>query len=163
MVGSRSCWKELRGQVRLRFTCILLREPWLWEKLPLSWFQKFLLTPQMTNRFISRFGDLVAIMHSGLSDGEKFDEWRKVRSGQAKVVVGARSWLSLLPWTILEQSLSMRSTRRPISRNPILAIMLEMWPCLGPKVMALFLYLVQPRLLLSRERGLRKGSTIFLN
>ena len=45
----------------------------------------------MTNRFISRFGDLVAIMHSGLSDGEKFDEWRKVRSGQAKVVVGARS------------------------------------------------------------------------
>ena len=57
----------------------------------------------------------------------------------------------------------MRSTRRPISRNPILAIMLEMWPCLGPKVMALFLYLVQPRLLLSRERGLRKGSTIFLN
>ena len=46
------------------------------------------LTPQMTNRFISRFGDLVAIMHSGLSDGEKFDEWRKVRSGQAKVVVG---------------------------------------------------------------------------
>ena len=49
------------------------------------------LTPQMTNRFISRFGDLVAIMHSGLSDGEKFDEWRKVRSGQAKVVVGARS------------------------------------------------------------------------
>lgn len=44
------------------------------------------LTPQMTNRFISRFGDLVAIMHSGLSDGEKFDEWRKVRSGQAKVV-----------------------------------------------------------------------------
>ena len=49
------------------------------------------LTPQMTNRFISRFGDLVAIMHSGLSDGEKFDEWRKVKSGQAKVVVGARS------------------------------------------------------------------------
>lgn len=49
------------------------------------------LTPQMTNRFISRFGSLVAIMHSGLSDGEKFDEWRKIKSGQAKVVVGARS------------------------------------------------------------------------
>lgn len=49
------------------------------------------LTPQMTNRFISRFGDQVAIMHSGLSDGEKFDEWRKVKSGQAQVVVGARS------------------------------------------------------------------------
>lgn len=49
------------------------------------------LTPQMTNRFISRFGEQVAIMHSGLSDGEKFDEWRKIKSGQAKVVVGARS------------------------------------------------------------------------
>ncbi|MDX5028614.1 DEAD/DEAH box helicase family protein, partial [Streptococcus suis] len=49
------------------------------------------LTPQMTNRFISRFGKRVAIMHSGLSDGEKFDEWRKIKSGQAKVVVGARS------------------------------------------------------------------------
>lgn len=49
------------------------------------------LTPQMTNRFISRFGEQVAIMHSGLSDGEKYDEWRKIKSGQAKVVVGARS------------------------------------------------------------------------
>lgn len=49
------------------------------------------LTPQMTNRFISRFGQQVAIMHSGLSDGEKFDEWRKIKSGQARVVVGARS------------------------------------------------------------------------
>ncbi|MGT2636407.1 primosomal protein N' [Streptococcus ratti] len=49
------------------------------------------LTPQMTNRFISRFGSQVAIMHSGLSDGEKFDEWRKIKSGQARVVVGARS------------------------------------------------------------------------
>lgn len=49
------------------------------------------LTPQMTNRFISRFGKKVAIMHSALSDGEKFDEWRKIKSGQARVVVGARS------------------------------------------------------------------------
>ncbi|EMC45018.1 primosomal protein N' [Streptococcus mutans] len=49
------------------------------------------LTPQMTSRFISRFGSQVAIMHSGLSDGEKFDEWRKMKSNQAKVVIGARS------------------------------------------------------------------------
>lgn len=49
------------------------------------------LTPQMTHRFISRFGKQVAIMHSGLSDGEKFDEWRKIKSGKARVVVGARS------------------------------------------------------------------------
>lgn len=49
------------------------------------------LTPQMTNRFISRFGQQVAILHSGLSDGEKYDEWRKIEAGNAQVVVGARS------------------------------------------------------------------------
>ncbi len=49
------------------------------------------LTPQMTERFIARFGDKVAILHSGLSNGEKYDEWRKVDRGDAQVVVGARS------------------------------------------------------------------------
>ena len=49
------------------------------------------LTPQMTERFIARFGDKVAILHSGLSNGEKYDEWRKVERGDAQVVVGARS------------------------------------------------------------------------
>ncbi|MGT2784321.1 primosomal protein N' [Streptococcus merionis] len=49
------------------------------------------LTPQVTQRFISRFGEQVAILHSGLSDGEKYDEWRKIEAGKAKVVVGARS------------------------------------------------------------------------
>lgn len=49
------------------------------------------LTPQVTNRFIARFGDQVAILHSGLSEGEKYDQWRKIEQGKAKVVVGARS------------------------------------------------------------------------
>lgn len=49
------------------------------------------LTPQMTERFKSRFGDEVAVMHSGLSVGEKYDEWRKIQQGKVKVVVGARS------------------------------------------------------------------------
>jgi len=49
------------------------------------------LTPQMTERFIARFGEKVAILHSGLSNGEKYDEWRKVERGDAQVVVGARS------------------------------------------------------------------------
>lgn len=49
------------------------------------------LTPQMVERFKSRFSDLVAVLHSGLSQGEKYDEWRKIERGQAKVVVGARS------------------------------------------------------------------------
>ncbi len=49
------------------------------------------LTPQMVNRFKARFGNLVAVMHSGLSSGEKYDEWRKVQRKEVKVVVGARS------------------------------------------------------------------------
>ncbi len=49
------------------------------------------LTPQMVNRFKGRFGNLVAVMHSGLSAGEKYDEWRKIQRKEVKVVVGARS------------------------------------------------------------------------
>ena len=49
------------------------------------------LTPQMVQRFKSRFGDEVAVLHSGLSKGEKYDEWRKIEKEEAKVVVGARS------------------------------------------------------------------------
>ncbi|WP_273717026.1 primosomal protein N' [Alkalihalobacillus pseudalcaliphilus] len=49
------------------------------------------LTPQMVKRFKGRFGDLVAVLHSGLSAGEKLDEWRKIQRQEVKVVVGARS------------------------------------------------------------------------
>lgn len=49
------------------------------------------LTPQMNERFRSRFGDKVAVMHSGLSVGEKYDEWRKIQQKKVQVVVGARS------------------------------------------------------------------------
>ena len=49
------------------------------------------LTPQMLNRFTSRFPGIVAVLHSGLSDGEKFDEWQRIFKGEAKVVLGARS------------------------------------------------------------------------
>ncbi|MBQ3574548.1 MAG: primosomal protein N', partial [Clostridia bacterium] len=49
------------------------------------------LTPQMVSWFHGRFGDQAAVLHSGLSAGEKFDEWRRIRFGEARVVVGARS------------------------------------------------------------------------
>ncbi len=49
------------------------------------------LTPQIANRFVSRFQDAVAILHSGLSMGEKYDEWRKILRGEVQIVVGARS------------------------------------------------------------------------
>lgn len=49
------------------------------------------LTPQMVERFKGRFGESVAVLHSGLSQGEKYDEWRKIEQEEAQVVVGARS------------------------------------------------------------------------
>lgn len=49
------------------------------------------LTPQIVDRFITRFGDNVAILHSGLSDYERYDEYRKITNGKVKIVIGARS------------------------------------------------------------------------
>ncbi|WP_100373255.1 primosomal protein N' [Bacillus sp. FJAT-45037] len=49
------------------------------------------LTPQMVDRFKGRFGSKVAVLHSGLSMGEKYDEWRKIHRHEVQVVVGARS------------------------------------------------------------------------
>lgn len=49
------------------------------------------LAPQLFSEFTRHFGDQIAVFHSGLSDGEKYDEWRRVRSGQARIVMGARS------------------------------------------------------------------------
>lgn len=49
------------------------------------------LTPQMVQRFRERFGDKIAALHSALSDGEKYDEWRRICRGEASIVIGARS------------------------------------------------------------------------
>ena len=49
------------------------------------------LAPQAVARFRARLGDRVAVMHSALSDGERYDEWRRLRSGEASVCVGPRS------------------------------------------------------------------------
>jgi len=49
------------------------------------------LTPQMVNIFKSRFKNSIAILHSGLSDGEKYDEWRKIEKKEVSIVIGARS------------------------------------------------------------------------
>ncbi len=53
------------------------------------------LTPQMVERFKGRFGRDVAIFHSKLSDGERFDEWMRVKLGKVKVAIGARSAIFL--------------------------------------------------------------------
>jgi primosomal protein N' (replication factor Y) len=54
---------------------------------------EIILTAQVVARFIARFGDRVALLHSALSAGERFDEWRRVLDGVADVVVGSRSAL----------------------------------------------------------------------
>lgn len=49
------------------------------------------LTPQMVDRFLARFGEQIAILHSKLSIGERYDEWKKIESGEKKIIIGARS------------------------------------------------------------------------
>jgi len=49
------------------------------------------LTPQIVGRFAARFGDTVAVLHSGLSEGERYDEWMRLRRGEARICVGPRS------------------------------------------------------------------------
>lgn len=49
------------------------------------------LTPQLTEKFLCRFKEGIAILHSGLSNGEKYDEWRRIENGEVSIVIGARS------------------------------------------------------------------------
>lgn len=49
------------------------------------------LTPQLVSRFRARFGDRIAVLHSGLSEGERYDEWRRIKGGEVKIAIGARS------------------------------------------------------------------------
>ncbi|MFN8671234.1 MAG: primosomal protein N' [Candidatus Sericytochromatia bacterium] len=49
------------------------------------------LTPQTVSRFRQRFGDCIAVLHSSLNEGEKFDEWQRIKHGLAKIIIGARS------------------------------------------------------------------------
>ncbi len=52
---------------------------------------EIVLTPQMIHWFRSRFGDTMAVLHSRLTPGERFDEWRRIRLSRARIVIGARS------------------------------------------------------------------------
>ena len=49
------------------------------------------LTPQLLHHFSAHFGDTVAVLHSSLRAGERYDEWKRARAGKARVVVGTRS------------------------------------------------------------------------
>ena len=76
------------------------------------------LTPQLLGLMAAYFGDQVAVLHSSLSPGERFDQWKRVRSGEAKVVVGTRSavFAPCTPGIIIldeEQEHSYRSENSP--------------------------------------------------
>ncbi len=49
------------------------------------------LTPQMVSRFLARFGERIAVFHSHLSQGERYDQWKRIKNGEADIVIGARS------------------------------------------------------------------------
>ena len=77
------------------------------------------LTPQLLNRLYGHFGGRVAVLHSGLSAGERYDEWKRIRTGRADVVVGTRSAV-FAPLTNIglivideEQETSYRSEQSP--------------------------------------------------
>ncbi len=49
------------------------------------------LTPQMVDRFLARFGNVISVLHSKLSVGERYDQWNNIKEGKSKIVIGARS------------------------------------------------------------------------
>lgn len=62
------------------------------EKSSILLVPEISLTPQTVNRFIARFGkDKIAVLHSKLSVGERYDQWHKINDGKAKIIIGARS------------------------------------------------------------------------
>ncbi len=69
----------------------LVRETLRTGKAAMILVPEIALTPQMVSWFRSRFGAVAAVIHSRLSAGERFDEWRRIRRGDARVVIGARS------------------------------------------------------------------------
>ena len=69
----------------------LIKEVIAKDKTAILLVPEISLTPQMLSQLRANFGDTVAILHSGLSAGEKFDEWWRLRTGEARIAVGARS------------------------------------------------------------------------
>ena len=91
------------------------------------WCRRLRLTPALAGAFRQRFGERVAIQHSGLSDGERHDQWQRIRRGDVGVVVGTRSAV----FAPIERSASSwwtRSTTAPTSRRRRRATTAGTWP-----------------------------------
>ncbi|MDD3224003.1 MAG: primosomal protein N' [Clostridium sp.] len=80
-----------KTEIYMKLVSLMLEE----NKESIILVPEIALTPQMLERFKGRFGKDIAVFHSKLSDGERYDEWLRVKEGRAKVAVGARSALFL--------------------------------------------------------------------
>ncbi len=69
----------------------LVRETLKMGRTALVMVPEIALTPQLLHIFSSHFGDDIAVLHSSLTVGERYDEWKRIRKGQVKVVIGTRS------------------------------------------------------------------------
>ena len=78
-----------KTQVYIELSKIALEK----EKSVLILVPEISLTPQIASRFFNNFGETVSVIHSSMSDGERFDTWRRILKGKSKVVVGPRSAL----------------------------------------------------------------------
>jgi primosomal protein N' (replication factor Y) (superfamily II helicase) len=76
-----------KTEIYLRATAAVLEQ----ERGAIVMVPEIALTPQIVGRFIERFGDTVAVMHSRLTPGERYEQWRRLRAGEARVCVGPRS------------------------------------------------------------------------
>lgn len=81
----------ITGSGKTEIYMYLVEEMLNHEKESIVLVPEIALTPQMVERFKGRFGKNITVFHSRLSDGEKYDEWLRVKEGKVKVAIGARS------------------------------------------------------------------------
>ncbi len=83
---------ELQGHGKTEIYLQLIEKALSQKKSSILLVPEISLTPQTVNRFIARFGkEKIAVLHSKLSIGERYDQWQKIRNGQAEIIIGARS------------------------------------------------------------------------
>lgn len=89
--GSRFLLHGVTGSGKTEVFMKAVRETLALGKCAIILVPEIALTPQMVSWFRGRFGTAAAVIHSRLSAGERYDEWRRIRRGDARVVIGARS------------------------------------------------------------------------